>query len=154
LQRYRSNLQNEHEGESDNADEDHVIVYQTLGEASLAVPMEVNDNSGESATTPDSVPSTPVDEYMPVIGPAVVESPSTPIDAALPESQPEEVQQENVPPVTNFAFKETVPTDMYKSTVPAVSKIQPRTGHKRSNSALTESVTTSNLPMRKTRRPA
>ena len=139
-------------------DEDHVVEYQTIGEAAIAVAVDTTDNSGESTTTPDSIPTTPMDENMPSLATAPKDSPVAPIDSALPELSdrflPEEIQQENVPPAANFVFKENAPMEVYKTTAPAVSKIQPRTGHKRSTSALTESVTTSNLPMRKTRRPA
>jgi len=158
LERYRSNLLREPAGQPISIDEDHAVVYQTIGEVSTDVAMNENDHAGESATPPDSTPSTPMDEYVPVLASTCKDSPATPVDAALADCNdrflPEEIQQENVPPAANLAFKEISPVDVYKSIAPAVSKIQPRAGHKRSNSALTESVTTSNLPMRKTRRPA
>jgi hypothetical protein len=145
LQRYRSTLPNGH------TNDDAEVVYQTIGEAS--VPTVINVNSGESSTSVDSVPTTPVGEVV-MLEPASITLPQSPVESSA-HLEPDNQEQENIPPqLSAFVSKEPVAMDLYKSTGPTLTKPATRTGHKRTNSALTESVTASNLPMRKTRRPA
>lgn len=64
------------------------------------------------------------------------------------------MQQENIPPLAALLPKELAPQDNGKFVGHALPKAKPRAAHVRSNSTLGESVTASNIPMRKTRRGA
>ena len=132
-------------------DEDGEVLYQTIGEASISMPTYTPESSEEATTTPDSVPSTPVED-TPMFSPVSVSSSMQ--DTVKPEiagdtREADEQEQENIPPFAAFQPKEM---DNAKTVGLALPKTKPRTAHVRSNSTLGESLTGSNIPMRKARR--
>lgn len=158
LQRYRTKLQDSQDDETNVAmNDDGEILYQTIGEASISMPAYTPESSEETATTPDTVPSTPVEENA-AFSPASISSPlheQVIIKAeAVEDFRGDDREQENIPPVAAFLPKEFTQLDNAKVAGLGLPKPKARTAHVRSNSTLGESVTGSNLPMRKTRRAA